>query len=110
MPTLAMYAAKKSGKGRISYCSGEMKAAVQEKMMLTNRLHRALENQELFLHYQPQVSAKTHEITGFEALLRWNHPERGIISAGACLFPWLNKVETDQYHWRMGVADRLCPE
>lgn len=77
---LAMYAAKKSGKGRISYCSGEMKAAVQEKMMLTNRLHRALENQELFLHYQPQVSAKTHEITGFEALLRWNHPERGIIS------------------------------
>lgn len=77
---LAMYAAKKSGKGRISYCSGEMKAAVQEKMMLTNRLHRALENQELFLHYQPQVSAKTHELVGFEALLRWKHPERGIIS------------------------------
>lgn len=77
---LAMYAAKKSGKGRISYCSGEMKAAVQDKMMLTNSLHRALENQELFLHYQPQVSAKTHQITGFEALLRWNHPERGIIS------------------------------
>ncbi|WP_373483216.1 EAL domain-containing protein [Acetobacterium sp.] len=77
---LAMYAAKKSGKGRISYCSREMKTAVQEKMMLTNSLHRALENQELFLHYQPQVSAQTHEITGFEALLRWNHPQRGIIS------------------------------
>ncbi|WP_373485011.1 EAL domain-containing protein [Acetobacterium malicum] len=77
---LAMYAAKKSGKGRISYCSGVMKEAVQEKMTLTNSLHRALEGEELFLHYQPQVSATTHEITGFEALLRWNHPERGIIS------------------------------
>jgi diguanylate cyclase (GGDEF)-like protein len=77
---LAMYAAKKSGKGRITYCSGDMKEAVQEKMMLTNSLHRALENHQLFLHYQPQVSAETHELTGFEALLRWNHPERGIIS------------------------------
>ncbi|MEO1816777.1 MAG: EAL domain-containing protein [Acetobacterium sp.] len=77
---LAMYAAKKSGKGRMAYCSGDMKEAVQEKVTLTNRLHRALERQELFLHYQPQVSAITHEITGFEALLRWNHPERGIIS------------------------------
>jgi EAL domain-containing protein (putative c-di-GMP-specific phosphodiesterase class I) len=57
-----------------------MKEAVQEKMMLTNSLHRALENHQLFLHYQPQVSAETHELTGFEALLRWNHPERGIIS------------------------------
>ena len=77
---LAMYAAKKNGKGRIAYCSGDMKEAIQEKMTLTNSLHRALERQELFLHYQPQVSAITHEITGFEALLRWNHPERGIIS------------------------------
>ncbi len=77
---LAMYAAKKSGKGRISYCSGGMKEAVQEKMTLTNSLHRALEEQELFLHYQPQVSAITHEITGFEALLRWQHPERGFVS------------------------------
>ncbi|MDO9494053.1 EAL domain-containing protein [Acetobacterium sp.] len=77
---LAMYAAKKSGKGRISYCSGVMKEAVQEKMTLTNSLHRALEEQELFLHYQPQVSAITHEISGFEALLRWQHPERGVIS------------------------------
>lgn len=77
---LAMYAAKKSGKGRISYCSGVMKEAVQEKMTLTNSLYRALEQQELFLHYQPQVSGINHEITGFEALLRWEHPERGLIS------------------------------
>ena len=77
---LAMYAAKKSGKGRISYCSGGMKEAVQEKMTLTNSLFRALERQELFLHYQPQVSGIRQEITGFEALLRWQHPERGLIS------------------------------
>ncbi|MBI4857385.1 MAG: EAL domain-containing protein [Acetobacterium woodii] len=77
---LAMYAAKKNGKGRIAYCSGEMKEAVQEKMTLTNSLYRALERQELFLHYQPQVSGISQEITGFEALLRWQHPERGLIS------------------------------
>lgn len=77
---LAMYAAKKSGKGQISYCSGGMKEAVQEKMTLTNSLHRALERQELFLDYQPQVCAMTHQITGFEALLRWEHPEQGLIS------------------------------
>lgn len=76
----AMYAAKKTGKGQIYYCSGNMKEAIQEKMMLTTSLHRALENQELFLHYQPQVSSLSYEITGFEALLRWNHPERGLIS------------------------------
>ena len=77
---MAMYAAKKSGKGRISYCSGDMKDELEEKLALTNSLYRALERQELFLHYQPQVSGSTKEITGFEALLRWEHPERGLIS------------------------------
>ncbi|TYC84719.1 EAL domain-containing protein [Acetobacterium wieringae] len=77
---LAMYAAKKSGKGRIAYCSGKMKAAVLEKMTLTTSLHQALAKGELLLHYQPQICASTLEINGFEALLRWQHPERGLIS------------------------------
>ncbi len=79
---LAMYAAKKKGKGQVSFCSGDMKDAVLEKMTLTNCLYRALERQELFLQYQPQIEISTQEIIGFEALIRWNHPTQGLISPG----------------------------
>lgn len=77
---LAMYAAKKSGKGQVAFCSDAMKEKVQQKMSLTNSLYRALERDELHLHYQPQVNANTQEIIGFEALIRWNHPTQGAIS------------------------------
>lgn len=77
---LAMYAAKKNGKGQIVFCSEAMKDEVMEKINLTNSLYRALERNELQLLYQPQVCAKTQEIIGFEALLRWHHPKLGSIS------------------------------
>ena len=48
--------------------------------MLTNHLYRALGRNELFLHYQPQIEVATGEVIGFEALLRWKHPELGLIS------------------------------
>lgn len=76
---LAMYAAKKNGKGQVVFCSVAMKEAVIEKTTLTNSLYRALERNELHLAYQPQVCVKTQEIIGFEALLRWNHPKLGMI-------------------------------
>ncbi|WP_148568660.1 EAL domain-containing protein, partial [Acetobacterium paludosum] len=79
---LAMYAAKKSGKGCYAFCSEPMKEEVMDQMTLTNSLHKALERNELFLQYQPQVSVKTQKTIGFEALLRWNHPELGLISPG----------------------------
>jgi len=53
---------------------------VLANMRLTNSLYRALERNELSLHYQPQVCALTKSIVGIEALLRWNHPELGPIS------------------------------
>jgi predicted signal transduction protein with EAL and GGDEF domain len=77
---LAMYIAKNMGKGRVIFCTDAMKQEVLEKMTLTNSLYRALERSELFLQYQPQVSVKTHEIMGFEALVGWNHPELGFVS------------------------------
>lgn len=77
---LAMYAAKKNGKGQIVFCSEAMKDEVMEKINLTNSLYRALERNELQLLYQPQVCTKTQEIIGFEALLRWHHPKLGSIS------------------------------
>ncbi len=77
---LAMYDAKKNGKGQIVFCSEAMKKDVQEKMILTNSLHRALERQELYLHYQPKVEAERLTVVGFEVLLRWEHPDLGTIS------------------------------
>lgn len=76
----AMYAAKNKGKNEYVFCSPEMKNDVVKMMRITNKLYRAMENKELFLQYQPQINVKTKEIIGFEALLRWNNPEYGLIS------------------------------
>lgn len=79
---LAMYEARKNGKNQYGFCSQEMKNGVLNKITLTNNLYRALEKNELSLHYQPQMGIINEEIIGFEALLRWEHPERGSISPG----------------------------
>ena len=77
---LAMYASKEQGKNQITFCSSIMKEAVKEKMQLTNELYRALERNELLLYYQPQIQIETGKIVGLEALIRWQHPERGMVS------------------------------
>ncbi len=79
---LAMYESKESGKNRYAFCTPLMKEAVNEKMQLSNDLYTALEREELVLYYQPQVHIETGNIIGLEALIRWNHPDRGIISPG----------------------------
>ncbi len=76
---LAMYVSKQRGKNNFTFCSEEMKKKVVASMELTNNLYRALERNELQVYYQPQVSIETGEITGMEALLRWEHPELGLI-------------------------------
>lgn len=75
----AMYFAKQSGKNCWKFYDTDMQAAAYEKMVLTNKLHRAVANKEFSLHYQPQVSIATGAIVGFEALLRWRTPENGDI-------------------------------
>ncbi len=79
---LAMYESKNSGKNRYSFCTPIMKEAVEEKIQLTNDLYRALEREELMLYYQPQVNIESGNIIGLEALIRWNHPSRGLVSPG----------------------------
>lgn len=87
---MAMYEAKSKGKNRFSFCTVEMKKEVLDNMELTNSLYRALERNELFLNYQPQVNPHTLEIIGTEALIRWQHPRKGIIPR-AGLFPLRKK-------------------
>lgn len=75
----AMYFAKSSGKNCWKFYDADMQAAAYEKMLLTNSLRRAVENNEFELVYQPQVNIADGVIVGFEALLRWNSPEHGVV-------------------------------
>ena len=77
---VALDAAKASGPRGLSFFSEEMQARAVRRMRLHNELHKALERGELSLHYQPQVAIAEKRIVGFEALMRWNHPELGFVS------------------------------
>jgi diguanylate cyclase (GGDEF)-like protein/PAS domain S-box-containing protein len=78
----AMHRAKDHGRARTElYVSGEHDRAVQH-LRTGNELHRVLERDELLLHYQPIVRFEDGRTTGFEALLRWQHPERGFVGPG----------------------------
>ncbi|MRV74655.1 EAL domain-containing protein [Duganella sp. FT92W] len=77
---LAMYRAKQAGRGRLSFFTEEMNAANRARQRMEVELHHALERGEFQLHYQPKQDAGCGAITGAEALLRWNHPRRGMVS------------------------------
>lgn len=76
----AMYRAKQRGRGRCEMYSEEMSANAREKSALSSQLERALAGDQLFLVYQPIVSTHTGRISGAEALLRWQHPDRGTLT------------------------------
>lgn len=78
----AMYRAKGLGKARYHIFDPAMHAAVLELLELENDLRRAVNQQEFVLHYQPIVDLKTGIISGFEALVRWHHPQKGLVSPG----------------------------
>ena len=77
---LALYAAKGGGRGRFRFYSSELLQAAEDRRVLEDDLRDALGKGEIWMAYQPVVDAKTNVVTGFEALIRWNHPERGPIS------------------------------
>ena len=77
---LAMYQAKELDRNNFQFFSREMNIKVLERMMLENSMRKALEREEFFLVYQPQVDARSGRITGMEALLRWQHPDLGLLA------------------------------
>ncbi len=75
----AMYSAKDSGRNNFRFFTEDMNAQAVERLSLENSLRLALDKKELFLVYQPQMDIATGRITGLEALLRWQHPELGLV-------------------------------
>ncbi len=80
---LALYRAKGDGRGTYRFFEREMDAQMQARRALENDLRQALANGEFELHYQPVVSLANNEVSGFEALVRWRHPQRGLVPPGA---------------------------
>jgi diguanylate cyclase (GGDEF)-like protein/PAS domain S-box-containing protein len=76
----AMYQAKENGGNAYCFFSEEMNDAILNHLHLLNDLKQALQNNEFELHYQPQIELEHHTLSGIEALLRWNHPQKGLIS------------------------------
>jgi predicted signal transduction protein with EAL and GGDEF domain len=80
---LALYQAKESGRGTFRFFEPEMDLRMQERRIVERDLRKALPAGEFELYYQPIVNLESNRISGFEALVRWNHPERGLVSPNA---------------------------
>ncbi|TVQ42049.1 MAG: PAS domain S-box protein [Wenzhouxiangella sp.] len=81
----AMYEAKSKGRNRIHFFDAEMEQAHANRLALIGQLRRALADDEFILHYQPKVDLSDGRVEGFEGLIRWQHPERGLLSPAAFL-------------------------
>jgi diguanylate cyclase (GGDEF)-like protein/PAS domain S-box-containing protein len=78
---VALYRAKSEGRGAYRFYTDAMDYEVQTRVKLGAELRTAIESDQLFLMYQPQISIDSGQITGVEALVRWRHPERGVLGA-----------------------------
>ncbi len=82
---LALYQAKKLGRNRIEFFSRQLQEDLRGKRRLAEELAQALEQGQIVPYYQVQLDARTREITGLEALARWNHPEKGLLAPSVFL-------------------------
>ena len=76
----ALYHAKRMGRNNYQFHTADMNARALEMLLMERDLRRALEENQFSLHYQPQVDINSGQVTGAEALIRWRHPERGLVS------------------------------
>ena len=118
----AMYRAKQRGRGRCELYNNEMHSAARERLVLSSQLEQALAARQFSLVYQPLISAHTGRTVAVEALLRWNHPERGELTPAAFLDlaeesglispigDWvLSTASTAMREWiDSGLLDRHC--
>lgn len=107
----ALAHAKKTGGNSISAYEGPVAQAARQRQLARDELFEALNKQQFVLHYQPQVLLETGELSGLEALLRWQHPERGLIMPGHFL-PALEQsaLSLDVGAWVLNEATRQLGE
>jgi EAL domain-containing protein (putative c-di-GMP-specific phosphodiesterase class I) len=118
---LALYRAKDEGRDQYCFHSADLDREVRQRVTIANDLRHALERGELELYYQPQVELATGRIVGMEALIRWNHPSRGLLKPGdflpvieksplmVTLGHWVLENACEQMHaWReAGIAPQI---
>lgn len=104
----AMYAVKSEGRSGYKFFQPELNVRLQQRFAMHNRLHQAFTQGEFELYYQPQVSLRSGNITALEALLRWRHPEQGVLLPQHFL-PWLphSGLLIDIERW---VLTRMCED
>jgi len=105
---MAMYRAKEKGRGTHVFFEEGMNREAQRRLALDRELRRALEEEQFVLHYQPQLDLRLNRIVGAEALLRWAHPERGLVAPG----PFISFAEETGLIERIGewVLDAACAQ
>jgi EAL domain-containing protein (putative c-di-GMP-specific phosphodiesterase class I) len=79
---IALYQAKQQGSSQHQFYSPEINAQLQERLALENELYGALERGEIVIYYQPLIDLQAKQVTAVEALIRWQHPTRGLVSPG----------------------------
>ena len=98
MADVAMYSAKALGKGQVAMFNQSMMETATHRRNLESSIYQAFERDEFYMAYQPQYSAQDGELVGMEALIRWQHPERGVISPGI----FLPLIERLKLHAQLG--------
>src|SRR3954447_23447148 len=108
---LAMYAAKAAGRNRVRTFTTDLRSAAQRKALLAGELRDAIEDGQLVLHYQPIMYLPTGECSGVEALVRWQHPERGLLAPGEFLAAAERQdLVAPLARWVLGEATRQTAE
>jgi diguanylate cyclase (GGDEF)-like protein len=108
---LAMFAAKRGGPSRMRVFSRDLRDAVQQKVRVANELREAIESDQLVLHYQPIVHVPSGRVHGAEALIRWQHPERGLLPPGEFIpVAEVCDLITPLTRWVLSAATRQAAE